>query len=122
MGFVSKENLKAFAAGLRNRLYYPVGATFTVDGWTAVTGGYTQTKTVTKTSASTGGAFTPKSIFPPVTTKTNVAATDAAKRRALAILANGTTEITVGASSATMKVTVTQKPACDIDVKWYLER
>ncbi len=120
MGYADKDNMKSFAAGIRDRLYMVASATFAVDGWTESSGQYTQTKTMTKTAAS--GTFTPKRILPPLTSQTDVAATDATKRRNLGYIARGKTEITVASTSITMKVTTDTKPDCDLDVYWYLER
>ena len=93
-----------------------VTATFTVDGWTAVNGKYTQSKTVTNS-----GAFTIKNVQPPLTTKTGNAATDATKRRNLGTIARAKAEFTVTASNITVKITTDTKPDCDLDVTWYLE-
>lgn len=93
-----------------------VAATFTVDGWTAASGKYTQSKTVTNSET-----FTIKNVLPPLTTQTGNAATDATKRRNLGTIARGTTEFTVTASNITVKVTADTKPDCDLDVTWYLE-
>lgn len=116
MGYASKENMMAFASQLRGRLYRTVAATFTVDGWTAADGKYTQSKSV-----ANSGAFTIKNILPPLTTQTGNAATDATKRRALGKIASAKAEITVTAEQITVKITVTSKPDCDLDVMWYLE-
>lgn len=93
-----------------------VTATFTVDGWTAENGKYTQSKTVTNSET-----FTIKNILPPLTTQTGNADTDATKRRNLGTIARGTTEFTVTASNITVKITADTKPDCDLDVTWYLE-
>ena len=93
-----------------------VTATFTVDGWTAVSGKYTQSKTVTNSET-----FTIKNVLPPLTTQTGNANTDATKRRNLGTIASGTTEFTVTASNITVKITADTKPDCDLDVTWYLE-
>lgn len=93
-----------------------VTATFTVDGWTAVSSKYTQSKTVTNSET-----FTIKNVLPPLTTQTDNADTDATKRRNLGTIARGTTEFTVTASNITVKVTADTKPDCDLDVTWYLE-
>lgn len=93
-----------------------VTATFTVDGWTAKNGKYTQSKTVTNRET-----FTIKNILPPLTTQTGNADTDATKRRNLGTIARGTTEFTVTASNITVKITADTKPDCDLDVTWYLE-
>lgn len=93
-----------------------VTATFTVDGWTPVSGKYTQSK-----SATNSEAFTIKNVLPPLTTQTDNADTDATKRRNLGTIASGTTEFTVTASNITVKVTADTKPDCDLDVTWYLE-
>lgn len=93
-----------------------VTATFTVDGWTAASGKYTQSKTVTNSET-----FTIKNVLPPLTTQTNNADTDATKRRNLGTIANGTAEFTVTASNITVKVTADAKPDSDLDVTWYLE-
>lgn len=93
-----------------------VTATFTVDGWTAASGKYTQSKTVTNSET-----FTIKNVLPPLTTQTDNADTDATKRRNLGTIARGTTEFTVTASNITVKVTADTKPDCDLDVTWYLE-
>lgn len=116
MGYASKENMVDFASQLRGRLYRTVAATFTVDGWTAADGKYTQSKSV-----ANSGAFTIKNILPPLTTQTGNAATDATKRRALGKIASAKAEITVTAEQITVKITVTSKPDCDLDVMWYLE-
>lgn len=116
MAYVSKDNLKAFAKGLRSRLYRTVAATFTVDGWTSENGKYTQSKTVTN-----NGAFVIKNVLPPLTTQTGNAATDATKRRNLCTIARAKAEFTVTASNITVKITADTKPDCDLDVVWYLE-
>lgn len=92
-----------------------VTATFTVDGWTAKNGKYTQSKTVTNSET-----FTIKNVLPPLTTQTGNANTDATKRRNLGTIARGTTEFTVTASNITVKITADTKPDCDLDVTWYL--
>lgn len=93
-----------------------VTATFTVDGWTAANGKYTQSKTVTNSET-----FTIKNVLPPLTTQTGNADTDATKRRNLGTIASGTAEFTVTASNITVKVTADAKPDSDLDVTWYLE-
>lgn len=93
-----------------------VTATFTVDGWTAENGKYTQSKTVTNSKT-----FTIKNVLPPLTTQTGNANTDATKRRNLGTIARGTTEFTVTASNITVKITADTKPDCDLDVTWHLE-
>lgn len=93
-----------------------VTATFTVDGWTAKNGKYTQSKTVTNSKT-----FTIKNVLPPLTTQTGNANTDATKRRNLGTIARGTTEFTVTASNITVKITADTKPDCDLDVTWHLE-
>ena len=116
MGYASKENMISFASQLRGRLYRTVAAIFTVDGWTATNGKYTQSKTVTNS-----GAFTIKNVHPPLTTQTGNAATDATKRRNLCTIASAKAEFTVTASNITVKITADTKPDCDLDVVWYLE-
>lgn len=116
MDYVSKENMADYCAGLRGTLYRTVAATFTVDGWTAADGKYTQSKSTTNS-----GAFTIKNVQPPLTTQTGNAATDATKRRNLGTIARGTAEFTVTAEQITVKVTADAKPDCDLDVTWYLE-
>ena len=93
-----------------------VTATFTVDGWTAVSGKYTQSKTVTNSET-----FTIKNVLPPLTTQTGNAATDATKRRNLGTIARAKAEFTVTESNITVKITADTKPDCDLDVTWYLE-
>ena len=93
-----------------------VTATFTVDGWTAENGKYTQSKTVTNSET-----FTIKNVLPPLTTQTGNAATDATKRRNLGTIAHAKAEFTVTASNITVKITADTKPDCDLDVTWYLE-
>ena len=93
-----------------------VTATFTVDGWAAVNGKYTQSKTVTNSDT-----FTIKNVLPPLTTKTGNSATDATKRRNLGTIARGKAEFTVTAEQIAIKVTTDTKPDCDLDVTWYLE-
>ena len=93
-----------------------VTATFTVDGWTAVNGKYTQSKTVTNSET-----FTIKNVLPPLTTKTGNADTDATKRRNLGTIARAKAEFTETASSITVKITADTKPDCDLDVTWYVE-
>lgn len=93
-----------------------VTATFTVDGWTAENGKYTQSKTVKNSET-----FTIKNVLPPLTTQTDNADTDATKRRNLGTIARGTPEFTVTASNITVKITADTKPDCDLDVTWYLE-
>lgn len=97
-------------------LFKTVTATFTVDGWTAENGKYTQSQTVKNSET-----FTIKNVFPPLTTQTDNADTDATKRRNLGTIARGTTEFTVMASNVTVKITADTKPDCDLDVTWYLE-
>ncbi len=116
MDYVSKENMADYCAGLRGTLYRTVAATFTVDGWTAADGKYTQSKSVANSEA-----FTIKNVLPPLTTQTGNAATDATKRRNLGTIASAKAEITVTAEQITVKITVTSKPDCDLDVMWYLE-
>ena len=93
-----------------------VTATFTVDGWTAVSGKYTQSKTVTNSET-----FTIKNVLPPLTTQTGNAATDATKRRNLGTISRAKVEFTVTESNITVKITADTKPDCDLDVTWYLE-
>ena len=93
-----------------------VTATFTVDGWTAVSGKYTQSKTVTNSET-----FTIKNVLPPLTTQTGNAATDATKRRNLGTISRAKAEFTVTESNITVKITADTKPDCDLDVTWYLE-
>ena len=93
-----------------------VTATFSVDGWTAKNGKYTQSKTVTNSET-----FTIKNVLPPMTTQTGNAATDATKRRNLGTIARGKAEFTVTASNITVKITADTKPDCDLDVTWYVE-
>ena len=116
MGYAIKENMVGFASQLRGRLYRAVAATFTVDGWTATNGKYTQSKTVTNS-----GAFTIKNVQPPLTTQTGNAATDATKRRNLGTIARAKAEFTVTESNVTVKITADTKPDCDLNVVWYLE-
>ena len=116
MGYASKENMISFASQLRGRMYRTVAATFTVDGWTAANGKYTQSKTITNS-----GAFTIKNVQPPLTTQTGYAATDATKRRNLGTIARAKVEFTVTASNITVKITADTKPDCDLAVVWYLE-
>lgn len=116
MDYVSKENMADYCAGLRGTLYRTVAATFTVDGWTAADGKYTQSKSVANSEA-----FAIKNVQPPLTTQTGNAATDATKRRNLGTIARGTAEFTVTAEQITVKVTTDAKPDCDLDVTWYLE-
>ena len=116
MAYVSKDNLTAFAKGLRKELYRTVAATFAVDGWTAADGKYTQSKSVVNS-----GAFTIKNVQPPLTTQTGNATTDATKRRNLGTIANSTAEFSVTAKNITVKITADTKPDCDLDVTWYLE-
>lgn len=99
---------------------FPVTVTLAVNGWTAADSGYTQTKTLTKTAAS--GTFTPGRVSPPLTSKTGTAATDEEKCRALRLVAGGTSSFTVESTKVTVTVTVAEKPTCDLDVYWYLER
>lgn len=101
--------------GIKDK-FKTVTATFTVDGWTAKNGKYTQSKTVTNSET-----FTIKNVLPPLTTQTGNANTDATKRRNLGTIARGTTEFTVTASNITVKITADTKPDCDLDVTWYLE-
>lgn len=101
-------------------MWVVASSTFMVDSWEEADGEYVQTRTMPKTSPK--GAFEPKNILPPMTSQTDVAATDATKRRNLGYIARGKTEITVASTSITMKVTTDTKPDCDIDVYWYLER
>lgn len=101
--------------GIKDR-FETVTATFTVDGWTAENGKYTQSKTVTNSET-----FTIENVLPPLTTKTGNANTDATKRRNLGTIARGTTEFTVTASNITVKIIADTKPDCDLDVTWHLE-
>lgn len=116
MGCASKENMISFASQLRGRLYRTCTATFSVSGWTAANGKYTQSKTVTNS-----GAFTIKNVQPPLTTQTGNATTDATKRRNLGTIARAKAEFTVTAKNITVKITADTKPDCDLDVTWYLE-
>ena len=93
-----------------------VTAAFTVDGWTSVSGKFTQSKTVTNREA-----FTIKNVLPPLTTQTGNAATDATKRRNLGTISRAKAEFTVTESNITVKITADTKPDCDLDVVWYLE-
>ena len=93
-----------------------VTATFTVDGWTAEGGKYTQSKSV-----ANSGAFVIKNVLPPLTTQTGNAATDTTKRRNLGTIARGKAEFTVTESNITVKITADTKPDCDLDVTWYVE-
>lgn len=93
-----------------------VTATFTVYGWTATNGKYTQSKTVTNSET-----FTIKNVLPPLTAKTGNAATDATKRRNLGTISRAKAEFTVTARNITVKITADTKPDCDLDVTWYLE-
>lgn len=101
-------------------MWVVASSTFMVDDWEEADGKYVQTRTMPKTSPK--GAFEPKNILPPMTSHTDVAATDATKRRNLGYIARGKTEITVASTSITMKVATDTKPDCDLDVYWYLER
>lgn len=101
-------------------MWVVASSTFMVDDWEEANGKYVQTRTMPKTSPK--GAFEPKNILPPMTSQTDVAATDATKRRNLGYIARGKTEITVASTSITIKVTTDTKPDCDLDVYWYLER
>ena len=96
--------------------FQPITATFTVDGWTSANTKYTQNKSVANSEV-----FTIKNVFPPLTTQTGNAATDATKRRNLGTIARGTTEFTVTSEQITVSVTADTKPDCDLDVTWYLE-
>lgn len=116
MKYASKENLMDVAALLRGSLYRTCTATFSVSGWTAANGKYTQSKTVTNS-----GAFTIKNVQPPLTTQTGNATTDATKRRNLGTIARAKAEFTVTAKNITVKITADTKPDCDLDVTWYLE-
>ena len=101
-------------------LPFLVTVTFTADGWTLYNGVYTQTKTLSKTAAS--GTFTPSRVSPPMTSKTGVAATDEAKKRALRLIEDGTLVIRMTSTAVGVTVTARTKPTCDLDVYWYLER
>ena len=101
-------------------MWVVASSTFMVDDWEEANGEYVQTRTMPKTSPK--GAFEPKNILPPMTSQTDVSATDATKRRNLGYIARGKTEITVASTSITIKVTTDTKPDCDLDVYWYLER
>lgn len=116
MGYASKENMISFASQLRGRLYRTCTATFSVSGWTAANGKYTQSKSV-----ANSGTFVIKNVQPPLTTQTGNAATDATKRRNLGTIARAKAEFTVTASNITVKITADTKPDCDLDVVWYLE-
>lgn len=116
MSYADKEFFKKYTVRLRGRLYRTCTATFSVSGWTAANGKYTQSKTVTNS-----GAFTIKNVQPPLTTQTGNATTDATKRRNLGTIARAKAEFTVTAKNITVKITADTKPDCDIDVTWYLE-
>lgn len=116
MAYVNKDNLTAFAKGLRWQLYRTVAATFTLDGWSAADGKYTQSKSV-----ANSGEFAIKNVQPPLTSQTGNAATDTTKRRNLGTIASAKAEFTVTAEQITVKVTADTKPDCDLDVVWYLE-
>nr|DAH90980.1 MAG TPA: hypothetical protein [Bacteriophage sp.] len=116
---VTPQAVKSAVEGMAGKIkdqFKTVTATFTVDGWTAENGKYTQSKTVTNSET-----FTIKNVLPPLTTQTGNANTDATKRRNLGTIASGTTEFTVTASNITVKITADIKPDCDLDVTWYLE-
>lgn len=106
------------AEALEQAQLVPVGATFTIDGWVANAGVYSQTKT----QAVACGAFVPAKVWPPMSTATTSAATKNAKAEALSIIDSGTVEITVTDTLATMTVKTEVMPTCDVDVVWYLER
>lgn len=110
------ESAKKEITGKIKDQFKTVTATFTVDGWTTVSGKYTQSKTVTNSET-----FTIKNVLPPLTTQTGNANTDATKRRNLGTIARGAAEFTVTASNITVKVTADTKPDSDLDVTWYLE-
>lgn len=78
------ESAKKEITGKIKDQFKTVTATFTVDGWTTVSGKYTQSKTVTNSEA-----FTIKNVLPPLTTQTGNAGTDATKRRNLGTIAGG---------------------------------
>ena len=112
MRYASKEDMINIALQLRGELYRTCTATFSVSGWTAANGKYTQSQTVTNS-----GAFTIKNVQPPLTTQTGNAATDAN----LGTIARAKAEFTVTAKNITVKITADTKPDCDLDVTWYVE-
>ena len=116
MPYADKEIFKKYTARLRGRLYRTCTATFSVSGWTAANGKYTQSKSVANSVA-----FVIKNVQPPLTTQTGNAATDATKRRNLGTIARAKAEFTVTAKNITVKITADTKPDCDLDVTWYLE-
>lgn len=116
MSYADKEFFKKYTARLRGRLYRICTATFSVSGWTAANGKYTQSKTV-----ANSGVFAVKNVQPPLTTQTGNVATDATKRRNLGYIARAKAEFTVTAKNITVKISADTKPDCDLDVTWYLE-
>lgn len=91
------------------------GGTYKVDGWTANTDGtYTQSASVTPTDG--GPALTASmNLSAPMTAKTTNLATNETLNKALSIINTGNCV----AGAASVSITASKKPGCDITVYWY---
>ena len=91
------------------------GGTYKVDGWTANTDGtYTQSASVTPTDG--GPALTASmNLSAPMTAKTTSLATNETLNKALSIINTGNCV----AGAASVSITASKKPGCDITVYWY---
>ena len=91
------------------------GGTYKVDGWTANTDGtYTQSASVAPTDG--GPALTASmNLSAPMTAKTTSLATNETLNKALSIINTGNCV----AGAASVSITASKKPGCDITVYWY---
>lgn len=91
------------------------GGTYKVEGWTANTDGtYTQSASVTPTDG--GPALTASmNLSAPMTAKTTNLATNETLNKALSIINTGNCV----AGAASVSITASKKPGCDITVYWY---
>lgn len=91
------------------------GGTYKVDGWTAnADGTYTQSASVTPTDG--GPALTASmNLSAPMTAKTTSLATNETLNKALSIINTGNCV----AGAASVSITASKKPGCDITVYWY---
>ena len=91
------------------------GGTYKVDGWTAnADGTYTQSASVTPTDG--GPALTASmNLSAPMTAKTTSLATNETLNKALSIINTGN----YVAGAASVSITASKKPGCDITVYWY---
>lgn len=109
---------------LQKEAIYEYYAALLVDGWTETadpdkSNGYLYKQTATITPVVSGApAVTANSRFmsPAWYTPTRVAATDETLDAVLAIIGAGVTESGAG----TITTVVTEKPSCDITVRWNL--